>query len=106
MAKRRFEDDDDDYGDRGREAKASGGMPKWPFFVGGGILILLLVCGGGIAAIFFGVRAMVKSGKEAFEASIPAPAGTREVGDAEITQALVDLKGPNKEFTLKHIAGW
>jgi hypothetical protein len=106
MARRRFEDDDDDYGDRGREAKASGGMPKWPFFVLGGLLLVMLLCGGLIFGVYYGVRTLAQKGKEAIEASIPAPAGTRVVGDAEVTQALVDLKGPNKQWTLQHITGW
>jgi hypothetical protein len=108
MARRRDDDYEDDYDDRGRgrEEKKSGGMPKWPFFVFGGSLLVLLLCGGGIAGIFFGVRSLVKRGVQTIEESMPAPDGTREVDDAKITQALVDLKGPNKSWTLSHIRGW
>jgi hypothetical protein len=103
MARRR----DDDYeDDRERAPKPSGGMPKWPFFVFGGLLLVVLLCGGVIAGVFFGVRHLAKKGMEAIEANMPAPDGTKEVDDAQITQALVDLKGTNKQWTLTIVRGW
>jgi HEAT repeat protein len=105
MARRRddeYDDDDDDYDDRAREPKSSGGMPKWPFFVLGGLLLVLLICGGGI----FGIYYLVKSAVSNVVSKIPAPAGTHEATDAEITDALNELKGPNKFFPLARITGY
>jgi hypothetical protein len=106
MARRRDDDYEDDYDDRERAPKPSGGMPKWPFFVFGGLLLVVLLCGGVIAGVFFGVRHLARKGMEAIEANMPAPDGTKEVDDAQITQALVDLKGPNKQWTLTIVRGW
>jgi hypothetical protein len=77
-------------------------MPKWPFFVFGGVVLVLLCCGGGVAGVWYAARSFGQK----MAANIPAPDGTREVDDAEINQALVDLKGPNKQWTLELIRGW
>src|ERR1700687_891639 len=100
MARRRFEDDDDDDS-RGHEAKAAGGMPKWPFFVLGGLLLVMLLCGGGV----FGGYYLVKSAVSNVVSKIPSAPGTHEATDAEITDALAELKSPNKYFTLARTTG-
>jgi hypothetical protein len=81
------------------------GMPKWPFYVGGGLLLLLLLCGGGIVGAFFGARWLGSQ----MMANLPKPGDPfvkKEATDAEIVQAINDLRGPNRQQAADRLTGW
>jgi hypothetical protein len=98
--------DDDDFARRRRvEPSSGGGFPKWILWVGGGVLLLFLLCGGIILGVFFGVRALVANAVASLPQP-PGPPGSREATDAEITQAISELRVPRRKEAADRITGW